>query len=72
MSATSTIKRTGITGDAGITDLTPKVDRSRVKVVNLLDLGFEAQISDSAREEIKRAETRENMVLTTAAKFAFR
>lgn len=71
MPVSNTVKRAD-TADAGVTDLTPGVNQSRGKVVNLLELGFQPQISQSARDEIARSEARENMVLTTATRFAFR
>jgi hypothetical protein len=45
---------------------------ANTRVVNLRELGFVGRVSDEARLEIEESEIRAELVLTTAAQFAFR
>ncbi len=62
-----------MTDNAEFQDLTPareQVDDSRR--VDLSELGFVGRVSGDALEEIRRNESRANLVVRTAATFAFR
>lgn len=65
-------KRTGFAANADRQDLTPQTQRNGVVQVNLRDLGFRQQLSETARKKIERNDARANLVITTAARFAFR
>lgn len=76
MSKLPTLRAPGfsqMTDNVEFQDLTPArehIDNSRE--VNLRDLGFVGRVSDEALEEIRRNESRANLVVRTAATFAFR
>lgn len=72
MSTSLTEKRTGFAANAASQDLTPKTARTGVVDVNLHELGFRQQLSETARKKIARNDARANLVITTAARFAFR
>ena len=52
--------------------LMPTTANSGVQTIDLSRLGFSGHVSPAALEEIERNEARAGLVLTTAAKFAFR
>lgn len=45
---------------------------ANTRVVKLRELGFVGYVSEQARQEIEDSEIRAELVLTTAAQFAFR
>ena len=62
-----------MTDNAEFQDLTPTRERTDdSRQINLRDLGFIGRVSDDALEEIRRNESRANLVVRTAATFAFR
>jgi hypothetical protein len=63
-------QETGLMNNNAARSLTP--NSVQVQTINLQELGYSGRISAAAREEIERNEARANLVLTTAARFAFR
>jgi len=71
-SKSETGQTTSVLNDIETKTLTPTVDRTSVRRVNLRDLGFVGYVSNAALDEIDQNEVRASLVLTTATKFAFR
>jgi len=65
-------KRKSFVANDEVRDLTPKTARVGVIEVNLRDLGFRQQLSEAARKKIERNDARASLVISTAARFAFR